>query len=100
MEDKITVNGVEYFRKAEASNVRIVVMDRGFVVVGSVEEVGDYVVITGAKCVRVWGTSKGLGQLASDGPTSLAKLDPQPTTRVHKLQVVQMIDCEASKWTL
>lgn len=98
MGKSVLVDGVEYFPRASDSPMRIVVLDRGFVVVGAVSEVGDYVVIDDCRCVRRWGTTGGLGQLASCGPLAETKLDPQPRTRVHKLQVVQMIDCEEDKW--
>jgi len=78
----------------------IVVLDRGFVVVGRVQKSGCYMVINDCSCVRKWGTTKGLGQLASSGPLENTVLDPQPQTKVHELQVVQIIECvcEVSKW--
>ena len=78
--------------------MKIVVLDHGFVVVGHVEFDGHYIVVTNCRCVRRWGTSKGLGQLAVEGPLPNTVLDAQPTTRVHELQVVQMIDCEGEAW--
>jgi len=77
---------------------RIVVLDRGFVVVGNVTQDGPYIVIDDCSCIRRWGTTRGLGQLATGGPQPETKLDPQPRTRVHELQVVQQIDCEESAW--
>ena len=96
------IDGVEYVPKDEKNSpVKIVVCDRGFVLVGRVEIKDHYVTITDCSCVRDWGTTKGLGEIAINGPTSKTKLDPQPTTRVHELQVVQLIDCEEeSKWKL
>jgi hypothetical protein len=78
----------------------IVVLDRGFVVVGNVVLSGNYVVINDCSCIRRWGTKKGLGELAMKGPLAETVLDPQPQTRVHELQVVQIIECvcEVSKW--
>lgn len=98
--DSVTIDGVVFERQKPQTQIRIVVMDRGFIVVGRVDEVGDYIVITDAKCVRRWGTTGGLGQLATGGPLNGTVLDRQPTTRVHKLQVVQIIDCEDEKWKL
>lgn len=77
---------------------RIVVLDRGFIVVGNVGQEGAYIVIEDCACIRRWGTTRGLGQLASEGPGPETKLDPQPRTRVHELQVVQQIDCEETAW--
>lgn len=79
---------------------KIVVADKGFVLAGDVREDGEYIIIEKCVCIRYWGTptnkpnDSGLGFLAKNGPTAETKLDPQPTTRIHKLQVVQMIDCE------
>lgn len=81
------------------SEWKIVVADRGFVLHGQVRREGEYVVIDSCVCVRYWGTptqntDSGLGFLAKNGPTKETKLDRQPTTRIHELQIVQLIDCE------
>jgi hypothetical protein len=41
---KIVVDGVEYLPRSESSSRKIVVLDRGFVVVGLVSFDGEYVV--------------------------------------------------------
>lgn len=94
------IDGVEYQPVVGNGRVAIVVCDRGFVLVGRISIENSYVTITSCSNVRRWGTTKGLGELAAGGPTSKTVLDPQPTTRVHELQVVQIIDCEEGKWTL
>lgn len=95
------IDGVEWVRKSKTnSNVKIVVCDRGFVLVGRVRFDNNYIMITDCHCVRAWGTTRGLGEIASSGPTESTKLDKQPTTRVHELQVVQMIDCVEGSWKL
>lgn len=95
------IDGVEYQPvAADGESLRIVVCDRGFVLVGMVSLRDSYITIRKCHCIRKWGTSRGLGEIASGGPTEKTVLDPQPTTRVHELQVVQMIDCEERKWTL
>lgn len=100
--DRIVINDVEYqpVSSVTPSDLKIVVLDRGFVVVGNVSFQEEYVVIDRCSCIRRWGTTQGLGEIAFNGPTSKTTLDKQPLTTVHKLQVVQMIDCEASKWDL
>ena len=94
----VTIDGIEYSPVKANAPWRIVVLDRGFIVVGRVSIDGSYVVIDDCSCVRRWGTTKGLGELASCGPLVNTVLDPQPRTRVHELQVVQIIDCEEAKW--
>lgn len=48
---------------------QIVVVDNGFVYVGEVTIDGGFCLINEAKNIRVWGTSKGLGELRN-GPTA------------------------------
>lgn len=53
---------------------RIVVVDRGFVFVGNVVDLGDHLRILRASCIRKWGTTRGLGELIT-GPTKNTVLD-------------------------
>ena len=80
-----------------AIHARIVVLQRGWVVAGLVGQEGQELVITGAKVIRRWGTSKGLGELAG-GPLTGTTLDDAGTVRAHVLSVVLMIDVDAEKW--
>ena len=97
----INVNGVDYVPASEApapSPIRILVLQRGWVIVGRVASVDETeIVITGASTIRAWGTTKGLGELV-DGPTSSTKLDPCGVCRVHPLAVVLSIDTKESTW--
>lgn len=77
---------------------RIVVLQRGWVVVGNCSFDGPYLTITDASVIRRWGTSKGLGELAANGPLYETVLDYTGTVSVHELSVVMMIETEASKW--
>jgi len=78
---------------------RIVVLQRGWVVVGEFSRSGDSVVITNASVIRIWGTTHGLGELAASGPTAKTVLDPCGTVRVHALCIVASLDSEKTKWT-
>ena len=51
------------------SGYGIVVVDRGFVYVGDVRCGPEWCIITNARNIRCWGTTRGLGQLALEGPT-------------------------------
>ena len=99
MENIIEINGEKY-RKIDAcgSKKQIVVLQRGWVIVGDVSQNGDYLTIDNAAVVRVWGTTKGLGEIAINGPTSKTKLDPCPTNTVHVLTTITRMDCKAEKW--
>lgn len=77
---------------------QIVILDRGFVFVGDVAQDGDWLVISGAKNVRRWGTSKGLGELAASGPLPNTRLDDAGVVRAPLRAVIGTIDCEPTKW--
>jgi hypothetical protein len=81
------------------TGVAIAVLDRGFVYVGNVTIEDDWCVLRNAKNIRVWGTTKGLGELVN-GPTPNTKLDPVGVVRVPMRAVISLIDVDASKWTL
>lgn len=78
---------------------KIVVLQRGWVVVGQVERDGDELVIYSASVIRRWGTTRGLGELV-DGPLKDTVLDPAGTVRAHALGVVLTIDVQAEKWAV
>ena len=79
-------------------NLKIVVLDRGWVVVGRVSYRDEWTVIEDAAVIRNWGTSKGLGEIAANGPTEKTILDKCPAVRART--VIMEMDCEASKWKL
>ena len=78
----------------------IVIADRGHVWVGRVVTENDWCTVTSASAIRQWGTTRGLGELASGGPTSKTVLDPVSEVRVASRAVIAVIPCEASKWKL
>lgn len=71
---------------------QIVIAQRGWIFVGDVTRAENEVVIENAAVVRRWGTTRGLGQIASEGPTPSTILDPCPTVRIHPLSVVASMD--------
>ncbi len=77
--------------------VHIVILQRGWVVVGRFSQAGSECTISNGFVIRLWGTSKGLGELASDGPLSGTKLDPIPETKFHELTIVARMKC-SDKW--
>lgn len=82
----------------ENHGLQIVVCDRGFVYVGKVTTDDKWCVITDAKNIRSWGTSKGLGELANSGPLSGTKLDEVGTVKAPMKAVIHLIACETKKW--
>ena len=94
----VEIDGVEYERKRQPDDsYYIVVLERGFVIHGCVSFDGRYLIIDDCCCIRRWGTTQGLGELSRNGPTEKTILDPQRRTRVHELQVIELI--EADRWT-
>jgi len=78
--------------------LQIAILDRGFVYVGEVTTDGDWCVIKNAKCVRRWGTTKGLGELATKGPQSNTVLDDSGTVRAPMRALIGLIACDVSPW--
>lgn len=81
------------------SAVKILICQRGFVFVGRVSRDGSYLVAEDALNIRRWGTTRGLGELASNGPVvGTTQLDAAGTLRVHELSVVALLDCDDARW--
>ena len=78
---------------------QIAILDRGWVFVGDCAVVDGVLTISAAHCVRRWGTSKGLGELAMAGPLPGTVLELYGIVRSPMTAVIALIDCEAGKWT-
>ena len=98
----ITVDGVEYVKKGsdepKNSNIKIVVLQRGWVMIGRWSQSGEMCSLDNAYVIRVWGTSSGLGQLALEGKQSSTKLDKAGHVDFHILTVVAMLNCKDELW--
>jgi hypothetical protein len=79
------------------SKVQIVIAPRGWVFIGYTYETEKHLVIERANVIRVWGTTKGIGELIN-GPLKDTKLDSCGTTRIPLGAVLAQIDAEESKW--
>jgi len=76
----------------------IVVLERGFVYVGHAEVTDEWVVIHEAQNIRIWGTTKGLGQLALEGPTDKTRLDAAGIVRAPRSALIHLLETEQAKW--
>lgn len=105
----ITINNEVYVAEADVkiqlakknvkpSKKQIVILNRGWVVVGDYSENGEECTLTDASVVRVWGTTKGLGELAENGPLTNTKLDGCPNVHFHKMTMVARMDLNEAKW--
>ena len=81
------------------SEIKIAILQRGWVFVGKFSKQGSACKLTDAHNIRTWGTTKGLGELASDGPTSTTKLDKVNDVVFHELTTVALIDCDKKSWS-
>jgi len=71
----------------------IIVLQRGWVVIGELEKKGTYFKLTKGATIRAWGTSKGLGEIALNGPTKNTILDDLPESVFHELTTILIIKC-------
>lgn len=94
----ITIDGIQYTPvvKASPTTRKIIVTRDRWNIVANVTRAVNELVLTDAAVIRYWGTSKGLGELAIDGPTAKTVLDPLPKTRVAVDNVLFMLDVSSS----
>lgn len=100
--ETIRIDDIEYVRANSVAVIptkkQILVLQRGWVVVGDVEKTDAEVKINNCAVIRIWGTSKGLGELAENGPNDKTRLDPCPPVIVHPLTVVLYMNVNERKW--
>ncbi len=98
----IKIDDVEYVRKDALPKttgvIRIVILQRGWVMVGYFSQKGANCRLDNAAVIRIWGTTKGLGEIATGGPTTKTVLDRCPPVNFHELTVIATIDCAEEKW--
>lgn len=84
--------------KKATGKLVIAILDRGWVFIGRATEDEHSLQIEGADCIRCWGTSKGIGQLALEGKQSETVLDPAGSLSVPKGSVIALINASESVW--
>lgn len=99
--ESITVNGTQYFKNVNhefTGDYKIVVLQRGWVLVGKFERTGTDCKLHNASVIRNWGTSKGLGELVN-GPTPSTKLDKcNGLVEFDSLTMVLSVAVSEEKW--
>ena len=79
----------------------IVILQRGWVVVGDLTKKGPMYYMKKGAVIRSWGTSEGLGELALKGPLSGTRLDKiSDGTWFHELTVIGAMPCQTNNWPL
>lgn len=102
--NEVEINGVVYAPKGTQKTqydgeIKIVVLQRGWVIVGRFEKSGTDCKVHNASVIRSWGTTKGLGEIAGNGPTSSTKLDAtNGLVEFDSLTVVATIACNPLAW--
>jgi hypothetical protein len=103
--NEIKINGIDYVRKDSVTavkeftgDIKIVVLQRGWVYIGRFERNGNDCKLHNAYNIRVWGTTKGLSELVN-GATSLTKLDKcDGVVEFDWLTVVHTITVNFQAW--
>ena len=98
----VKIDDVEYVR-VDSINVtpttkQIVVLQRGWIVVGDVCKTEHELAIKNCSVIQRWGTTKGLGEIAENGPTSKTVLDKCTDIFVHPLSVVFCMNVNEGNW--
>jgi len=79
-------------------SLQIVVLPRGWVMVGDCVENSNKLRMKNASVVRRWGTTKGLPELANEGPLPNTKLDGKCEMEFPMSSVIAQLKCKASAW--
>ena len=101
----VTIDGTEYVPKGSApsfdADTKIVILQRGWVMVGRLTRDGDQCKLHNAAVVRIWGTTNGLPEIANNGPTAKTQLDKcDGVVEFHALTVIATLSCNEAKWSL
>jgi len=101
--ETITVNGKTYYAEKPSSDIigdlKIVVLQRGWVLIGRFKRGGDRCTLSNASVIRRWGTTKGLGELADEGPKQDTLLDKcHGLVEFNELTMVLSISAREEKW--
>ena len=80
-------------------DLTIVVLPRGWIMVGEAKETDNKLQLTNASVVRRWGTTKGLPELANDGPLSSTVLDGKCEMEFPMSAIIAQIKCNTKAWS-
>jgi hypothetical protein len=104
--DEVVIEGKTYshaeqFREQQdvKGDIKIVILQRGWVMIGRFERKGSDCTLHNAYNVRRWGTERGLGELAYEGKKEKTVLDKcYGVVQFDYLTVIATIDCREEKW--
>lgn len=85
--------------KEENLGKHICILQRGWVFIGELSKIGNDCYLDNASVIRSWGTTKGLGEIAENGPIKdKTILDACPQVRFHYATLVASIKCNNKNW--
>jgi hypothetical protein len=79
--------------------LKIAIVDGGWVFIGRAEQVEGGIKMADTSCIRQWGTTKGIGQLALSGPQKETVLDPAGIIFIPNHALLTMIEVVQQKWS-
>jgi len=103
--NEIVIDGTTYVPKGSevkeaTGDIKIVILQRGWVYIGRFERTGNDCKLHNAYNIRSWGTTKGLPELVN-GATRDTKLDKcEGVVEFDWLTVIHTISVNSTKWTL
>ena len=100
--ETIIFNGKTYCLSPQTQidgEIKICILQRGWVMIGRFERKGSDCKLHQASVIRNWGTKKGLGELAGEGPKKDTILDKcNGLVEFDYLTVVATISCNQDVW--
>jgi hypothetical protein len=97
--NEVIIDGCKYTKEEDGDDIRIVILQRGWVMVGIFSRDESDCQLKKSSNIRRWGTTRGLGEIALNGPTENTKLDPNfGLIEFDYLTVVATIRCNKKKW--
>ena len=103
--NEIVIDGTTYVPKGSEvkqyeGDIKIVILQRGWVYIGRFERIGTDCKLHNAYNIRAWGTTKGLAELVN-GATKDTKLDKcDGIVEFDWLTVIHTITVNSKSWTL
>lgn len=103
--EEISINGTQYVPKSNVAEkdyegeIKIVILQRGWIMIGRFERVGNDCKLHNASIIRKWGTTEGLGELAKKGKLADTVLDKcHGVVEFDYLTVVASISVKEGVW--
>src|SRR3990167_216772 len=84
----------------EVGSIVIAVASAGWVFVGQVGNgAPEYLLLEQASVIRLWGTTRGLGELSMTGPTQGTLLDPVGCVWISRpTHLLFLLPCDRQRW--